>query len=84
MLSHGTEAANGDFNGALRATGNDTLQTLADPCQSLRTLAASRGDNNATFSHRSASKQHAGCNSEKKSVSFADSDLNSEPMVKLT
>jgi hypothetical protein len=72
------EAANGDFNKATKAAGNDALQTLVDPCQSLRTQAASRGDNNATFSHTSASKQHAHCNSEKKSVRFADSELNSE------
>jgi hypothetical protein len=31
-LSHGTETANRDFNDASRAAGNDTLQTLADPC----------------------------------------------------
>jgi hypothetical protein len=78
-LSPCTEAANGDFNEAPRAAGIDALQTLADPCQSLRTQAALRGDNNATFSHRSASKQHARCNSVKKSVRFADSDLNSGP-----
>jgi hypothetical protein len=78
-LSPGTEAANRDFNDAPRSAGNDTLQTLADPCQSLPTQATLRGDNNATFSHRSALKQHTRCNSEKKSVSFADSDLNIEP-----
>jgi hypothetical protein len=75
-LSRDMETANQGLCKAQRAAGDYALQTLADPCQSLRVQATSHGDDNAPFPIQSATEQHARDNSGKKSVRFTDSELN--------